>query len=165
MLANVALRCNTTGDNYQGVFPHLSALDLDDIRRRCPMLDIVLNPNDPHCTLTEQQRAEWTARLFWGDNEISMHCEDRRHRWVFSLLKRLAPSWHEEKHSLDVERAVEWAWLTEQVLMSPTDRHEQPTAELRNLANEICANAARFLESNGYREDLLRERLQAISGK
>ena len=123
MLSNVHVSANVLPGRYQEHFAQVSATDLYDIMRRCPLVGISFDTVTG--TLTPQQRAEWQAHLFWGDRSVSMAEEDRNTLWVLGLAERVFPSWSRERKSLDVEGAFEWLWLCTQLLAQAHSREAE----------------------------------------
>jgi len=165
MLSNLTPKSNVLPlDTYQGDFSILSAMDLHDIRRRCPNIGVSFDPTNG--TLTPEQRQEWKAHLFWGDKVLTMAEEDRASWWPVELALAVLPLWQSVGKVVSVEEGIEWLWLCTQVTGELAGRHggEPLVQAVVEKATAIQEAISEFLVSEGMDSTLQAQRLEQITG-
>ncbi len=155
MISNLRPRSNLLPfKEYQRCMRAISALDLYDMKRRCPNLGIIFDP--AHYSLTPRQVQEWESHLFWGDTAISIGSGSRSTRWVDELQNELSNSWEQIRENLDEEVAFEVLLITDG-LTSPQTGHAGQFQEIRE-------HVLRFLNGIGYTVEDIEERICGIEG-
>jgi hypothetical protein len=157
-LSNLRLTSNLLGQDYQRLFPRITAAELYDIKQRCPFLPIDFNPVNP-VGLTPRQHAEWTQRLFWGTRRVKMRDEQRNVCW----LERASEGWlnelPQEVAHLDEEQLFEVLCVTAELARSSSPLAGQARAAMSVSCEALCA--ARI----GYTHAQVEARLGQILGE
>ncbi|MBT4511180.1 MAG: hypothetical protein HOC20_03070 [Chloroflexi bacterium] len=154
MLTNLKVKSNLLpGRHYQERFDQLSAMELRSIKDRLPLMHISFTPG--RYSLTPKQAAEWDARLFWGDETVSMKTGDMATKWVRDLVHQGVQNWKEYRKNLRKELAFEWLWLFEEL--------RAIDGEIPREIEAIIGELTKFLLDRNYSEPTIRQRLHAFN--
>jgi hypothetical protein len=152
VISNLKVRSNLLpAETYQRNFPNLSAMDLRSIHDRCRFLPISFDPSK--LTLTSKQCAEWDARLFWGDNTVSLSDGDREMHWILELGEVCMRQWETLKLEIDVEEAFEFLWV-----LSVLKKRNLLSTENEHIENEL----EELLLGREYTRGEIKERLNSF---
>lgn len=159
-LSNLQMRSNLLPRDYQGEYKHrpgkkvmavITAYEVKDIRRRCPLLNIPFTP---------EQRNAWTARLFDGDMIVSMAERDRHRAWLEQLAEKMDRTLAALKDRADLERAFEVLCVAESLAAPDLDSH------YATKAMDWSKQARRILERPEFKltRQMIDDRLTQVLG-
>jgi hypothetical protein len=106
LLSNLRLVSNLVPDTSQSWFRRLTAVEMRDIRDRCPHLGISFNPDAP-LGVTPAQMAEHRQQLFWGVRHVDLEAGGRSSAWLEDIAARRFAVLTEEAEQLDEEQLFE----------------------------------------------------------
>jgi hypothetical protein len=157
-ISNLVLRSNLMrGETCQNEFATVTAFELDDILRRNPLLPASLDPTS-YAGVSPAQRAQWDARLRWGDRRLAMTVA-RQALWLTEVATPLFEAFEEIEGRIDEEQAFEILHVCEAL-----GGTEGPLAGRANVVAGLVAERLRG-EVFGHTDATIRERLAIIAGR
>ena len=119
MLSNLLVKSNIIQYCSDTSLARLTAQDLYSVGERTyrKFFDERVRCYPSNTLPTRVQNQEWDARLFWGDEHITMEHEDRS-TWAYNLAEEVLKVWSNIKQDLNMEKCIELLWIIEQVTES-----------------------------------------------
>lgn len=159
MLSNLRIKSNLIESFSEEVFVRLSAMDLYSIYKTNPFMGNFFDQRSRYMGMskvpTPEQNVQWTARLFWGDQKVSLQDEARLSTSVQDLATEVLTEWVTARSRLDLETAKEWLWLCTQVNIHGS----QHAAEWRHIEKEIRDY---LVTREGYDDLAINELIRAL---
>ncbi len=119
MLSNLLVKSNLIECFRDEVLVRLSAMDLSSISKDNPRMGNFFDQRTRFMGMrkvpTQVQNAQWTARLFWGEQTVSLQDDGRASVSVHNLANEVIKEWSTARSKLDIETAKEWLWLCAQI--------------------------------------------------
>ena len=112
-IANLIVKSNLLTQEYQCEVSRVSAFELEDIKRRNPLLSFDLDPTS-YAGVTPAQRRQWDRRLWWGGRPIRL-TEARWLDWLEAQAVSLAEHLETIAGHIEEEQAFEILYLVEQL--------------------------------------------------
>jgi hypothetical protein len=156
-VSNLLVRSNLLSRGYQQEFSLISVFELRDIHGRAPLLGINLDPSQPN-KVSREQRAQWTAHLFWGDRTVGMHDEDRYRAWLELLAESVFGQVAELETQPEEEPAFELLYVTEH-LQRVNSHHASRAAQMSARIRVVLKR-----DEFGYSDDQIDSRLRDVTG-